>query len=146
MIATQEQALNRLRCAECQDSQRKELMSNAWEPTLAYEYRPDGNFLIRKTCNHCGEAYNVHAMSNAYSDQNRLQLCSACLDCKKQETAEYERLSECAECQIHLVQHKPKATLPNLACWTVFAVMSGFFWYGVLVAGKALLVWFGVKF
>jgi len=41
---------------------------------LGYNYHMDGNFLIRKTCVHCGEGYDVHAMSQTQP----VDLCDAC--------------------------------------------------------------------
>lgn len=40
--------------------------------SLGYEYRPDGNYLIRKTCSTCGEAFDSHAMANV------VYVCPAC--------------------------------------------------------------------
>lgn len=45
---------------------------------FGYDFRPDGNYLIRKTCRHCGELFGVHALSNAMSEQSIYGLCDAC--------------------------------------------------------------------
>jgi hypothetical protein len=42
---------------------------------LGYEFRSDGNFLVRCTCEDCGEVFDVHAMSN----KPQRELCPACL-------------------------------------------------------------------
>jgi len=55
---------------------------------LGYEYRRDGNFLIRKTCTHCGEEFDLHAMSNAMTPQSIYGLCDACEAVRKMELAE----------------------------------------------------------
>lgn len=45
---------------------------------LGYDYRQDGNFLIRQTCLHCREAFDVHALQNANTMQVAMGLCDAC--------------------------------------------------------------------
>jgi hypothetical protein len=52
---------------------------------LGYRYRPDGNFLIALVCSHCAERYDVHALSNALSEQNQLNLCDACFAVRQME-------------------------------------------------------------
>jgi hypothetical protein len=41
---------------------------------IGYKFRPDGNYLIRKSCSHCGEECSVHAMSQSQP----VELCDAC--------------------------------------------------------------------
>jgi len=45
---------------------------------LGYAYRPDGNFLIHRTCQHCFETFDVHALANGNTLQDALGLCDAC--------------------------------------------------------------------
>jgi len=55
---------------------------------LGYEHRPDGNFLIRCKCRHCGEQFDVHACANAATKQGMYGLCDACEAVRKYESGE----------------------------------------------------------
>jgi hypothetical protein len=54
---------------------------------LGYEYRHDGNFLIKRECVQCKEEYTVHAMQN--SNPSYPGWCSACIQVRQ-----WERESE----------------------------------------------------
>jgi hypothetical protein len=54
---------------------------------LGYDFRYDGNFLIRKTCRHCGEGFDVHALANAATEQSMYGLCNACEALRVHESA-----------------------------------------------------------
>lgn len=43
-----------------------------------YQYRSDGNFMIRCGCESCGERFDAHALSNAYGGT----FCDACKQVK----------------------------------------------------------------
>ena len=53
---------------------------------LGYDYRSDGMFLIRRTCRHCLEPYEVLACANS-RPEDVYGLCDACEFVRKQESA-----------------------------------------------------------
>ena len=44
---------------------------------LGYEYRPDGNFLVKVSCLSCEKEFDCHAMADCTVLDN--QLCEDCL-------------------------------------------------------------------
>lgn len=52
---------------------------------VGYKWRPDGNYMIRKTCGYCGESFDVHAMSNVRVDAlfDLKTTCDACRQVRK---------------------------------------------------------------
>ncbi len=44
---------------------------------LGYDYRIDGNFLVRVKCEDCGEMFDKHALSNACAPD--AHKCDACI-------------------------------------------------------------------
>lgn len=57
---------------------------------LGYEYRPNGNFLVRLKCSLCGEGYDAHALSNLDS----LGYCPCCRQVYEWQLEEAKRAGE----------------------------------------------------